>query len=66
MSVYQFGNKRPDATRKSKNFGKGRVCASKQCEQVLNQYNKKDHCYQHAPRSYGKNRGWISPERKKV
>lgn len=27
-------------------------------------YNKKDWCYNHAPISYGRNRGWIDPSKK--
>jgi hypothetical protein len=64
-SIYQTGTKTPEATRKSKVYAKGRTCKKKDCDITLSMYNKKEFCFNHAPISYGRNRGWISPERKK-
>ena len=51
--------------RKNKTYDKGRVCKQKDCDKTLSMYNKKDWCYNHAPISYGRNRGWIDPAKKK-
>ena len=51
--------------RKSKTYDKGRVCKKDGCDKTLSMYNKKERCYNHAPISYGRNRGWIAPENKK-
>ena len=63
-SLYQTGTK-SYSSRKSKTYDKGRVCKKKNCEKTLSMYNKKDWCYNHAPISYGRNRGWIDPNKKK-
>ncbi len=65
MSIYQTGTKNPEAARKNKVYDKGRVCKNKKCNVTLSMYNKKEFCFNHAPISYGRNRGWIAPERKK-
>ena len=49
-------------TRPSKDFGEGRVCAEKDCDTKLSRYNKRDHCYAHAPVKYPRVRGRILPE----
>jgi hypothetical protein len=59
------GTKRPDARRKSKTFEKGRVCATDGCTVTLSMYNKKKWCFNHAPLSFGRNRGWVDPTKKK-
>lgn len=51
--------------RKNKTYDKGRLCKQKGCDKTLSMYNKKDWCYNHAPISYGRNRGWIDPAKKK-
>jgi hypothetical protein len=43
--------------RKSKTFAKGRVCANKDCEQVLSQYNKQKFCFQHHEKKFPRVRG---------
>ena len=50
---------------KNKIYAKGRVCKQKGCDKTISMYNKKDWCYSHAPISYGRNRGWIDPAKKK-
>jgi len=49
-------------TRPSKDFGEGRVCAEKRCVTKLSRYNRRDHCYAHAPVKYPRVRGRILPE----
>ncbi len=63
-SLYQTGTK-AYSSRKSKTYDKGRVCKHKKCDKTLSMYNKKDWCYNHAPITYGRNRGWIDPSKKK-
>jgi len=43
--------------RKSKTFAKGRVCANKDCKQVLSQYNKQKFCFVHHETKYPRVRG---------
>ena len=52
--------------RKNKVYEKGRVCKDKGCDTPLSMYNKKDFCYNHAPITFGRNRGWIDPSKKKA
>ena len=49
-------------TRPSKDFGDGRVCADKACDTKLSRYNKREHCFAHAPVKYPRVRGRILPE----
>ena len=63
-SLYQTGTK-TYSSRKSKTYDKGRVCKHKKCDKTLSMYNKKDWCYNHAGITYGRNRGWIDPNKKK-
>lgn len=63
-SAYQTGTKAYNM-RKNKTYEKGRVCKKKGCDKTLSMYNKKEWCYNHAPISYGRNRGWIDPAKKK-
>ena len=35
--------------RPSKSFEQGRVCNDESCETKLSIYNKRDHCFNHAP-----------------
>lgn len=48
--------------RPSKDFGEGRVCVEKDCDTKLSRYNRRDHCYAHAPVKYPRVRGRILPE----
>tara|TARA_Y100000817_G_scaffold138758_1_gene108863 strand:- start:236 stop:451 length:216 start_codon:yes stop_codon:yes gene_type:complete len=38
--------------RPSKSFEQGRVCNDESCETKLSIYNKRDHCFNHAPVKY--------------
>ncbi len=49
------------ATRPSKDFGPGRVCATKGCSTKLSRYNRREHCYTHAPVKYPRVRGKVIP-----
>lgn len=48
---------RKSKQRKSKVYGKNRVCAKDNCTQVLSQYNKQEYCFQHHKKKYGRVRG---------
>ncbi len=48
--------------RPSKDFGDGRTCIQDGCITKLSRYNKRDHCYLHAPVKYPRVRGRIVPE----
>ena len=63
-NLYQTGTKSYNM-RKNKVYEKGRVCKQKGCETPLSMYNKKEFCYNHAPITFGRNRGWIDPSKKK-
>ena len=63
-NIYQTGTKTYNS-RKNKVYAKGRVCKQKGCDKTISMYNKKDWCYNHAPISYGRTRGWIDPAKKK-
>lgn len=36
-----------------------RVCAAKACDTVLSRYNRRDHCYAHAPTRFPRLRGRV-------
>ena len=38
--------------RPSKSFDQGRVCIDESCSTQLSIYNKRDHCFNHAPVKY--------------
>ena len=48
--------------RPSKEFGADRTCIQAGCITKLSTYNKRDHCYLHAPVKYPRVRGRIAPE----
>ena len=48
--------------RPSKCFEQGRVCNDESCETKLSIYNKRDHCFNHAPVKYPRVRGRILQE----
>ena len=62
MSDTMKGQSIKGVTRPSKDFGEGRVCAEIECETKLSRYNRRDHCYTHAPVKYPRVRGRILPE----
>ena len=39
-----------------------RVCAHKSCTTTLSRYNRKTHCYAHAPTKFPRLRGRVVPE----
>ena len=39
-----------------------RVCIEKECTTRLSRYNKRDHCYAHAPTKYPRLRGRVVAE----
>lgn len=47
--------------RPSTDFGPDRICADKACNTKLSRYNRRDHCYAHAPVKYPRVRGRIAP-----
>ena len=48
--------------RPSKSFEQGRVWNDESCETKLSIYNKRDHCFNHAPVKYPRVRGRILQE----
>ena len=48
--------------RPSKRFDQGRVCKDESCNTQLSIYNKRDHCFNHAPVKYPRVRGRILQE----
>ncbi len=48
--------------RAPKTYPTGRVCIHKGCNVKLNRYNRRDHCYNHAPIRYPRVRGRVLPE----
>ena len=48
--------------RPSKSFEQGRVCNDESSETKLSIYNKRDHCFNHAPVKYPRVRGRILQE----
>ena len=52
--------------RPSKSFDQGRVCKDESCSTQLSIYNKRDHCFNHAPVKYPRVRGRILQETAKV
>ena len=53
-----------ESQRKQKQFGENRVCSDKNCETTLSKYNKKETCFNHSPKEFGRNRGWKDPSTK--
>jgi hypothetical protein len=49
-------------TRPSRRYATDRVCNHPGCETRLSQYNRRDHCYAHAPVRFPRVRGRILPE----
>ncbi len=48
--------------RAPKTFAEDRVCAESRCETKLSRYNRREHCYAHAPTRFPRLRGRIVPE----
>lgn len=61
MSENVKGQTIKGVTRPSRDFGGGRVCASKDCDTKLSRYNRREYCFAHAPVRYPRVRGRILP-----
>lgn len=46
-------------SRAPKTMSEARTCAKTGCETLLSRYNRKDHCYAHAPTKFPRLRGRI-------
>ncbi len=65
MSNYTFYAKTTyESQRKQKQFGENRVCIHENCETTISRYNKKETCFNHSPKEFGRNRGWKDPSTK--
>jgi hypothetical protein len=62
MSDIMKGASIKGVTRPSKEFGGGRVCSDRECETKLSRYNRREHCFAHAPVKYPRVRGRIITE----
>lgn len=66
MSDFQVkGRSSYESQRKVKQFGVNRICTHKNCSTTISRYNKKETCFNHSPKEYGRNRGWKDPATKK-
>lgn len=52
-----LGNARPP-----KVHSEQRTCAKAGCETTLSRYNRREHCYAHAPTKFPRLRGRVIPE----
>jgi hypothetical protein len=62
MSDTMRGNRIKGKLRAPKTHAEGRVCANEGCTTLLSRYNKREHCYAHAPTRYPRLRGRVAPE----
>jgi len=62
MSEIMKGNRVQGKLRAPKKVDGVRVCVSDDCETRLSSYNKRDHCYAHAPTKFPRLRGRVAPE----
>jgi hypothetical protein len=62
MSEIMKGNRVQGKLRAPKQIEGVRVCAETRCETKLSSYNKRDHCYAHAPTRFPRLRGRVAPE----
>ena len=56
------GNRVTGQTRAPKADAAERMCARKGCETKLSRYNRREHCYAHAPTRFPRLRGRIVTE----
>jgi len=56
------GNHVKGQARPPKAVDEDRVCAREGCSTRLSRYNKRDHCYAHAPTKFPRLRGRVVPE----
>jgi hypothetical protein len=62
MSDTLRGNRIKGKLRAPKALDGDRVCIEKECTTRLSRYNKRDHCYAHAPTKYPRLRGRVVAE----
>ena len=62
MSEIMKGNRVRGKLRAPKKHEGVRVCIEKSCTTRLSSYNKRDHCYAHAPTRFPRLRGRVAPE----
>ncbi|HSR16273.1 MAG TPA: hypothetical protein VLL51_10995 [Gemmatimonadales bacterium] len=62
MSDTLRGNRIKGKLRAPKVHDGNRVCAHKGCTTLLSRYNKRDHCYAHAPTKFPRLRGRVLSE----
>ena len=51
-----------NGSRAPKTISEARTCVKPDCETVLSRYNRKDHCYTHAPTKFPRLRGRLVTE----
>lgn len=56
------GRRTMESTRAPKQIEGRRSCIEEGCETTLSRYNKRDHCYAHAPTRFPRLRGRIVAE----
>ena len=62
MSEIMKGNRVRGKLRAPKRSDEQRVCIEDGCTTKLSSYNKRDHCYAHAPTRYPRLRGRVAPD----
>ena len=62
MSEIMKGNRVRGKLRAPKQHDGQRVCIEDGCTTKLSTYNKRDHCYAHAPTRFPRLRGRVAPE----
>ncbi len=62
MSEIMKGNRVKAKLRAPKRNVAERVCIEKGCATKLSTYNKRDHCFAHAPTRFPRLRGRVAPE----
>jgi hypothetical protein len=50
------------SSRAPKTYSAERKCAHDECETLLSRYNRREHCFAHAPTKFPRLRGRIVPE----
>lgn len=50
------------SSRAPKTYSSERTCANEDCDTVLSRYNRREHCFAHAPTKFPRLRGRIVPE----
>lgn len=60
MSDIVKGTAIKGTSRPSRRYGEDRVCAQADCETKLTQYNKREHCFTHAPVRFPRVRGRVA------